>query len=64
MIAILDITSDVRFFAQAGTVGAVDEEIEAMDRGDLPQERADIIRANMRAAAFHLGACMVFGERC
>lgn len=56
MIARLDIAQGGCFVAQAFTVGSTDEEIAAMEKGDLPAERKEAIAENLRRAAFSLNA--------
>lgn len=61
MNARLDIVPGGCFVAVPSTIGATEEELEAMSRGELPPERAQVIEAKLREAAFNLNCCLLQG---
>lgn len=54
MNAVLELIPAGRFIATPATIGSTHAELEAWSRGELAQERAMVIDANLREAAVKL----------
>lgn len=62
MIARLDLVPNGCFCAEARTVGATDEEVVAVQRGELPEPRREAVAMALRFAANALAAREVMGH--